>query len=286
MDDYRLDALDALGDELFARVGARDARGDPRGSRRHLSLRDATPTASTSRSTSRGAHRRRATRSPPTTPAPRPQQPRAINCVLAYTYAMTAYAISARSCPGWPTTRACTARCGHRARGLAPEPALPRRGGEPRQHRPLRAGAGLRRAPPGHPRSGDGGRRLAALGRARRPGSAPTAGPTRTSSSSTAAWARRRQGRRERALLAEQHLVDAGGGGRAQQPALLPLQAAARRARAAAGVSAAGSARTSLFECESDAPIVAELHGRAHAVPAPGLAGGRPGGLGDVQING
>src|SRR5206468_643971 len=53
----------------------------------------------------------------------------------------------------------------HRARGLAPEPALPGRRREPRRHRPLRPGAALRRAPPGHPRARDGRRGLPALGR-------------------------------------------------------------------------------------------------------------------------
>ena len=74
--------------------------GHPRGARRHLPLRASRPTASTRRSTSSSRSPWPATRSSPTTPAPRPQQPRAINCVLAYTYAMTAYAVRCALLPG------------------------------------------------------------------------------------------------------------------------------------------------------------------------------------------
>ena len=41
-----------------------------------------------------------------------------------------------------------------------------------------------------------------------------------------------------------------------------------------------------LFECESEAPIVASFMAERTKFPAPGFAGGADGGLGDVQING
>jgi N-methylhydantoinase B len=40
------------------------------------------------------------------------------------------------------------------------------------------------------------------------------------------------------------------------------------------------------FECESDAPILASFMAERTKFKAPGFAGGEPGGLGDVQING
>ena len=98
-----------MADELFARSEARDARGHPRGAGRHLPLRL--------------RHRR------PGEPfhfkialtvggdeiaadyaGTSPQQPRAINCALTYTYAMTAYAVNCALLPDLPTTRACSAR--------------------------------------------------------------------------------------------------------------------------------------------------------------------------------
>ena len=41
-----------------------------------------------------------------------------------------------------------------------------------------------------------------------------------------------------------------------------------------------------VFECESDAPIVASFMAERTKFAAPGFAGGGDGGLGDVQING
>ena len=41
-----------------------------------------------------------------------------------------------------------------------------------------------------------------------------------------------------------------------------------------------------LIECESDTPIVVSFMAERTRFPAPGFAGGRPGGTGDVRING
>ena len=73
LDDYGLDGLDAARRRAVRARRARDARGDPRGARRHLPLRAARPTASRSRIASRVALTvKPATRSSPTTRAPRP----------------------------------------------------------------------------------------------------------------------------------------------------------------------------------------------------------------------
>ena len=62
-----------------------------------------------------------------------PAQPRAINCVLAYTYAMTAYAVRCALLPGLPNNEGMY----RPVTVVAPEgcllnPTVPRRGGEPR----------------------------------------------------------------------------------------------------------------------------------------------------------
>ena len=72
-----------------------------------------------------------------------PQQPRAINCVLAYTYAMTAYAIKCALLPDLPTTRACTGRSASpRPRARLLNPRFPAAVVSRARDRPLRAGAG------------------------------------------------------------------------------------------------------------------------------------------------
>ena len=58
-----------------------------------------------------------------------PAQPRAINCVLAYTYAMTAYAIRCALLPGLPNNEGMYRPVtGGGAGGMPAQPALPRRG--------------------------------------------------------------------------------------------------------------------------------------------------------------
>ncbi|HEU5321176.1 MAG TPA: hydantoinase B/oxoprolinase family protein, partial [Methylomirabilota bacterium] len=101
MDDGRLDTLADLGDELFARaeramraaIGAvpdgtyryamqTDGVDNPLDYRLALTIAGDTVTADYTGTS--------------------PQQPRAINCVLAYTYAMTAYAVRCALLPGLP----------------------------------------------------------------------------------------------------------------------------------------------------------------------------------------
>jgi N-methylhydantoinase B len=53
-----------------------------------------------------------------------------------------------------------------------------------------------------------------------------------------------------------------------------------------AGRFRGGLGQDIVFECESDAPIVASFMAERTKFAAPGFAGGADGGLGDVQING
>src|SRR4029450_8921583 len=53
-----------------------------------------------------------------------------------------------------------------------------------------------------------------------------------------------------------------------------------------AGKPRGGLGQDVLFESESKRPIVLSFMAERTRFPAPGLAGGKPGGLGDVRING
>jgi N-methylhydantoinase B/oxoprolinase/acetone carboxylase alpha subunit len=92
-----------------------------------------------------------------------PQQPRAINCPLTYTNAMTAYAVKCALLPNLPNNGHVPPDQDHRAGRLDPEPPIPDRRRRPRGHRALRPGSGVRRAGADHAGAGHGRGRLAAL---------------------------------------------------------------------------------------------------------------------------
>ncbi|MGH7390590.1 MAG: hydantoinase B/oxoprolinase family protein [Candidatus Rokuibacteriota bacterium] len=101
VDDYGLDGLTALGDELFARSeGAmREAiRAVPDGTYRDGFRTDGTGAPFEFRIALTVAGDAIVADYTGTSP----QQPRAINCVMAYTYAMTAYAVRCALLPGLP----------------------------------------------------------------------------------------------------------------------------------------------------------------------------------------
>jgi Hydantoinase B/oxoprolinase len=157
-----------------------------------------------------------------------PQQPRAINCPLTYTNAMTAYAVKCALLPNLPNNEGMFRPDGDRAGGFGAEPDAAGRRRRPHGERALRADAGFRRSVSGRTGAGDGGAGLPALGL---DACRAAAG---TEFRDGAVLQRRfrgaaRQGRRQLPVMAVQHLVDPGRGRRAQQPDLLPLQAVARR---------------------------------------------------------
>ena len=99
MDDYQLDGLRELGDELFARSeGAmREAiRAVPDGTYRYAFTTDGTGVPFEFKIALTVAGDEIVADYTGTSP----QQPRAINCVMAYTYAMTAYAVRCALLPG------------------------------------------------------------------------------------------------------------------------------------------------------------------------------------------
>ena len=188
MEDYGLDALGELGDEIFAPLRARDARGDPRGARRHLPLRASRPTASSVPFDFKIALTVAGDEIVADFAGTSPQQPRAINCVLAYTYAMTAYAVRCALLPGLPNNEGMYRPIKVEApEGSLLNPRFPAAVVSRAHDRPLRADPGAGRAAPGDPRARDGGGGLAAVG----------AEPSRR--------ARRRQALHHRALLQRRH---------------------------------------------------------------------------------
>ena len=101
LDEYRLDGLEALGDELFGRSerAMREAiRAVPDGTYRYGFRTDGVDVPFEFRLALTVAGETVTADYTGTSP----QQPRAINCVLAYTYAMTAYAIRCALLPGLP----------------------------------------------------------------------------------------------------------------------------------------------------------------------------------------
>ena len=101
MDDYGLDSLAELGDELFARCerAMRDAiKSVPDGTYRYAMKTDGVDVAFEFKI----ALTVRGDEILADYAGTSPQQPRAINCVLAYTYAMTAYAVRCALVPGLP----------------------------------------------------------------------------------------------------------------------------------------------------------------------------------------
>ena len=133
MDDYGVDDLTGLGDELFSRSerAMREAiRTVPDGTYRYAFRTDGTgaPFDFKIALTIAGGE------IVADYTGPSPQQPRAINCVLAYTYAMTAYAVRCALLPVCRTTRDVRPRQGGAPDGCA-QSALSGAGGEPRHHR-------------------------------------------------------------------------------------------------------------------------------------------------------
>src|SRR3989454_859167 len=203
MDDYGLDNLEALGDELFSRSerAMREAiRAVPDGTYRYGFSTDGTGTpfefkiALTVRGDEIVADYTGSS----------PQQPRAINCVMAYTFAMTAYAVRCVLLPGLPNNEG--------------------------MYRPVKDGENVLSWP--------------------------------SNISSTPVEVAERQS----LLFFHYKRLRPGSGG--------------------AGRFRGGLGQDILIESRSPRPIVLSVMAERTKFPAPGLAGGAPGGLGDVRING
>jgi len=285
MDDGRLDSLDDLSDELFARAeGAMRAaiRAVPDGTYRYAMRTDGVdePLDYHVALTIAGDE---VTADYTGTSS---QQPRAINCVLAYTYAMTAYAIKCALLPGLANNEGMY----RPVRVTAPEGCL---------LNPRFPAAVVSRAVTGHyvPVLLFGALHQVIPDRVAAGAGSPL-------------WAVQQTGlRADGRPYTNIFFFNGGMGATAVKDgesvlswpsniSSTPVEVAERNSplffhekRLRPGSGGAGRFRGGLgqdivIECESDAPIVASFMAERTKFSAPGFAGGDDGGLGDVQING
>ncbi|HTO10012.1 MAG TPA: hydantoinase B/oxoprolinase family protein [Candidatus Binatia bacterium] len=285
MDDYDLTTLAELGDELFARSeGAMRAaiRAVPDGTYRYAFRTDGTGAPFEFRIALTVAGDEIVADYAGTSP----QQPRAINCVLAYTYAMTAYAIRCALLPGLPNNegmyRPITVS--------APEGSL---------LNPRFPAAVVSRATTGH--------YVPALVL----GALHQVIPERVMAGvGSPLWAVSQSGTREDGKPYTTVLFFNGGMGATpvkdgehvlswpSNISSTPVEVAERNSplffhykRMRPGSGGAGRFRGGvgqdiLIESQSTRPIVVSFMAERTTFPAPGLAGGTAGGRGDVRVNG
>jgi len=285
LDDYGLDGLDTLGDELFGRAerAMRAAiRAVPDGTYRYALDTDGfeKPYHFTLALTVKGDEI--IADFTGTSPA----QPRAINCVLAYTYAMTAYAVRCALLPGLPNNEGMY----RPVKVLAPEGCL---------LNPKFPAAVVSRAQTGHYVP------VLVLGALHQ------VIPERVmAGAGSPLWAVAQSGVRDDGRPYTNVLFYNGGMGATPAKdgesvlswpsniSSTPVEVAERNAplffhskRMRSGSGGAGKHRGGLgqdvlFESESKRPIVLSFMAERTRFAAPGLAGGRAGGIGDVRING
>jgi N-methylhydantoinase B len=285
MDDYGLDGLTELGDELFARSeGAmREAiRAVPDGTYRYAFTTDGTGVPFEFRIALTVVGDEIVADYTGTSP----QQPRAINCVMAYTYAMTAYAVRCALLPGLANNEGMF----RPIKVVAPEGSL---------LNPRFPAAVVSRATTGH--------YVPALVL----GALHRVIPERVmAGAGSPLWALSQSSTREDGKPYTTVLFFNGGMGATpikdgehvlswpSNISSTPVEVAERnsplffhykRMRAGSGGGGryrGGLGQDILIESRSPRPIVLSVMAERTTYPAPGLAGGAAGGRGDVRING
>jgi N-methylhydantoinase B len=285
LDDYRLDSLLEPGDELFARAerAMRGAiRAVPNGTYRYAMRTDGVDAPLDFKVALTIAGDAIVADYTGTSP----QQPRAINCVLAYTYAMTAYAIKCALLPGLANNEGMY----RPVTVTAPEGCL---------LNPRFPAAVVSRAVTGH--------YVPVL----LMGALHQVIPERVmAGAGSPLWAVQQTGLRADGRPYTNIFFFNGGTGATpvkdgenvlswpSNISSTPVEVAERNSplffrykRLRPGSGGLGRFRGGLgqdilVECDSDTPIVASFMAERTKFPAPGLAGGRPGGTGDVRING
>jgi N-methylhydantoinase B len=285
MDDYQLDGLRELGDELFARSeGAmREAiRAVPDGTYRYAFTTDGTGVPFEFKIALAVAGDEIVADYTGTSP----QQPRAINCVMAYTYAMTAYAVRCALLPGLANNEGMF----RPIKVVAPEGSL---------LNPRFPAAVVSRATTGH--------YVPALVL----GALHRVIPERVmAGAGSPLWALSQSSTREDGTPYTTVLFFNGGMGATpvkdgenvlswpSNISSTPVEVAERnsplffhykRMRAGSGGGGryrGGLGQDILIESRSPRPIVLSVMAERTKYPAPGLAGGGAGGRGDVRING
>jgi len=285
LEEYRLEALTELGDELFARCerAMRDAiKAVPDGVYRYTMRTDGMDEPFEFRIALTVAGDEIVADYAGTSPS----QPRAINCVLAYTYAMTAYAVRCALLPGLPNNEGMY----RPVKVTAPEGCL---------LNPRFPAAVVSRSNTGHyvPMLVFGALHQAVPDRVMAGAGSPL-------------WAITQSGVREGGQPYTNVLFYNGGMGATpvkdgesvlswpSNISSTPVEVAERNSplffhykRMRPGSGGAGRFRGGLgqdilMESESDRPIALNIMAERTKIAAPGLAGGGNGGRGDVQING
>ena len=287
LDEYGLDSLDGLGDELFGRSerAMRAAiRAVPDGTYRYGIETDGFEAPYHFRIALTVCGDRIVADFAGTSPA----QPRAINCVMAYTYAMTAYAVRCALLPGLPNNEGMYRPVTVEApEGCLLNPTFPAAvvsRAQTGHYVPILVLGALHQVIPD---------RVAAAARAPRRAGGPAGGGERD------------DGRPYTTVL----FFNGGMGATASKDgehvlswpsniSSTPVEVAERnsplffhykRMRAGSGGRGrfrGGLGQDLLIESESKRPIVMSFMAERTRFPAPGLAGGGAGGLGDVRING
>jgi N-methylhydantoinase B len=285
MDDYGLTTLTELGDELFARSeGAMRAaiRSVPDGTYRYGFRSDGTGAPFDFKIALTVAGDTIVADYAGTSP----QQPRAINCVLAYTYAMTAYAIRCALLPGLPNNEGMYRPISMKA----PEGSL---------LNPKFPAAVVSRATTGH--------YVPALVL----GALHQVIPERVMAGvGSPLWALSQSGTRDDGKPYTTVLFFNGGMGATpikdgehvlswpSNISSTPVEVAERNSplffhykrmrpdSGGVGRFRGGVGQDILIESQSPRPIVVSFMAERTKFPAPGLAGGGPGGRGDVLVNG
>jgi N-methylhydantoinase B len=280
MDEYALESLEGLADELFARSASNGTL---------FAWSPTAPTATASGPQLRGARVALTVRGDEIVAdftGTSPAQPRAINCVMAYTYAMTAYAVRCALLPGLPNNEGMY----RPVKVEAPEGCL---------LNPKFPAAVVSRAQTGHyvPTL-----ILGALHQVIPDRVAAAAG--------SPLWAVAQSGVRDDGRPYTTVLFFNGGMGATagkdgehvlswpSNISSTPVEVAERNSplffhykrmrpgSGGRGRTRGGLGQDMLIESESKGPIVLSFMAERTRFPAPGLAGGGAGGLGDVRING
>src|SRR5215468_10988988 len=284
LEEYRLEALTELGDELFARCerAMRDAiKAVPDGVYRYTMRTDGmdepfefkialTVTGDEIVADYAGSS---------------PQQPRAINCVLAYTYAMTAYAVRCALLPGLPNNEgmyrpiAVEAPEGSILNPRFPAAVVSR--ATTGHYVPALVLGALHRVIPDRVMAGVGSPLWAlSLSSTRADGKPYTTvlffnggmGATPIKDG-------------ENVLSWPSNISSTPVEVAERQSPLFFHHKRLRQGSGGAGRFRGGLGQDILIESRSSRPIVLSVMAERTAFPAPGLAGGAAGGLGDVQIN-
>ncbi len=285
LEDYRLDSLEGVGDELFARSerAMREAIGAvPDGTYRYAFRTDGTGAPFDFVIALTIAGDEAVADYTGTSPA----QPRAINCVLAYTYAMTAYAIRCALLPGLANNEGMYRPVTVRApEGCLLNPRFPAAvvsRAVTGHYVPVLVLGALHQVIPDKVMAGAG----SPLWALTQSGVSEEGKPYTTVLFFNGGMGATPRKDGENVLSWPSNISSTPVEVAERQSALFFHYKRLRPGSAGAGRFRGGLGQDILIESESERPLIASFMAERTRFPAPGLAGGADGGTGDVRING